>query len=148
MVNPYSLNSNQRGLASKPQIQLGQSQALKKFEKFQNKYTTSVERKNIIIKNTILDTFKDDDDDEDNQFVKKKNFIDDDDDDDDDDSLFKSKKKFIKNKKEPQVTTQTQEQQTKDDLFTFSEFCFALKCETILRFQRGITNIKGVFLAN
>jgi len=38
MVNPYQNRAPSQGSVAKPQILLGQSNALKKFEKFQNKY--------------------------------------------------------------------------------------------------------------
>ena len=91
MVNPYAVNASRQ--PQKPQIQLGQSQALKKFEKFQAKYTASASG-----------TFKS---------KKKNNKSSEDDDDDDDDSLFKEAKqtanKFMKKK------PQTPEQEESDD---------------------------------
>ena len=71
----FSLNSSLRGPA-KPQIQLGQSQALKKFEKFQAKFNSSKEKKG------------------------KKGYKYDEDDDEDEDSFYKNmpKNKFVKQK--------------------------------------------------
>ena len=94
MVNPYAVNPAQRDQPAKPQVLLGQSTALKKFEKFQNKYNpnqSSVDRKKEKKKEKaknrankhILDTTDESDDD---------------DDDDDEDSLFKSTNKFLKKK--------------------------------------------------
>ena len=61
MVNPYALRDQR--VAAKPQIQLGQSSALKKFEKFQNKYNTTTERQtNKTKKNSVLDSSADEDD--------------------------------------------------------------------------------------
>jgi hypothetical protein len=105
MVNPYAVNSRQ---TNKPQIQLGQSQAIKKFEKFQAKYSTT---------GTTSGSKK--------QFRKKKNSDNDsddnDDDDDDDDSLFKNAKqtanKFMKKK---QSATPVDETETDSDQ-TFTE---------------------------
>lgn len=103
MVNPYAVNSRQ---TNKPKIQLGQSQAIKKFEKFQAKYSTT---------GTTSGSKK--------QFKKKKNSDNDsdDDDDDDDDSLFKNAKqtanKFMKKK---QSATPIDETETDSDQ-TFTE---------------------------
>ncbi len=89
MVNPYASNPGQRGQPAKPQVLLGTSNALKKFEKFQSKYNpnqTSIERKKEKKKNKavkhILDTTDEDDDSDDeddslivrnaNKFMKKK----------------------------------------------------------------------------
>ena len=92
MVNPYALGS--RNLAPKKQINLGQSSALKKFEKLQAKHTERQSgsfgkgRKSINSLNSSNDNNEDEEDD------------------DDDDSVFKNAtknaNKFIKNKAKEQ----------------------------------------------
>lgn len=86
MVNSNALNSRQ---PAKPQVLLGQSNALKKFEKFQNKYTPGMAGKSVKKpekkpkkKRHILDTTDEDDDSEP----------------DEEDSVFKNMNRFIKKK--------------------------------------------------
>ena len=94
MVNPYLLNTGPRS-APKAQIQLSQSQAMKKFEKIQAKNSMSMEKRSGSFtkkSNKIsFDSSKDDEED------------DDDDDSDDEDSVFKNatknSKRFMKKKK-------------------------------------------------
>ena len=86
MVNSYALNSRQQ--QAKP-VLLGQSNALKKFEKFQNKYTPGMAGKTVKKsekkpkkKRHILDTTDEDDDSEP----------------DEEDSVFKNANRFMKKK--------------------------------------------------
>ena len=106
MVNPYALNTRQ---PAKPQIQLGQSQALKKFEKFQAKYQASASGASPKKKYGK----RDDDDD------------DDDDDDEDEDSLFKNAKKtankFMKKKQPETQDHDTESDSDSDQTFTESK---------------------------
>jgi len=106
MVNPYALNTRQ---PAKPQIQLGQSQALKKFEKFQAKYQASASGAS-----------------QSNKFRKRNDDDDDDDDDEDDDSLFKNAKKtankFMKKKQTEAIAQHgTDSESDSDQTFTESK---------------------------
>ncbi|CAF0742232.1 unnamed protein product [Brachionus calyciflorus] len=88
MVNPYALNARQ----TQKKVTLGQSQALKKFEKIQAKHTGKIEKKtNKFKKNVSINSSGDE-----NSILND----DDDDDQEDDDSVFKNLKnnKFVKNK--------------------------------------------------
>ncbi len=109
MVNPYQNRAPSQGSVAKPQILLGQSNALKKFEKFQNKYDpnqTSVERKNIKKKEVlekkktrhVLDTT-----DEEDKL-----------DSDDEESFFKNANKFMK--KKPAAAEASTDSEDKSDI--------------------------------
>ncbi len=93
MVNPYQNRAASHGTEIKSQILLGQSNALKKFEKFQNKYDpnqTSVERKNIK-KKEILEKKK-------SRHVLDTTDEEDKIDTDDEESFFENNNKFMKKK--------------------------------------------------
>ena len=116
MVNPYAVNASSFRPTPTKQIVLGQSNALKRFEKIQAKHTASVERrsgspgKNRKNSKYSIDSFGIEDDDED-----KSNVVDDnDDDDEDEDSLFiKAKKNANKFMKQKSVETSKQTQNKK-----------------------------------
>ena len=103
MVNPYALNASSYKPVPTKQIVLGQSNALKRFEKIQAKHTASAERrsgspgKNRKNSRYSMDSYGIDDDDDDNEKSRA-----DDDDDEDEDSLFKNVRKnankFMKQK--------------------------------------------------
>lgn len=89
MVNPYALNSRPQ---PKSQVNLSQSLALKKFEKFESKFTSSLEKRDKKPSRTFTIDSSDDE--------EKAGKNSDEDDDSTDDSIFKnlrkSSNKFIK----------------------------------------------------